>query len=407
MRARAASFGRDLMWPAVAGAYLESFERARAAHAERRHAAFESRSLRASQLPALDFSHVVTLTDGAGILQHGDFAIPQRDAGYCLDDNARALLLVQLADDAGHDAEPLLQMLGARYLGFVSHAFDAEHGSFRNFMSYSRDWIEDVGSEDSHGRALWALGAHAGRARDGSRRSLAIRLFHAALPAVDRFSSPRAWAYALLGIHEYQRAYAGDRAVRERQRALGLRLLGLYQRTATIDWPWFEERLTYCNARLSQALLVSGERLANAEMLAVGVTSLDWLASLQRSDRGHFAPIGSDGFFRRGQARALFDQQPVEACAMVSASLDAARITGEPRWAREARRVFDWFLGRNHLHQSLYDRETGGCRDGLHVDRLNENQGAESTLSFLLALAELRAFTRTHTGKLLPSAVAL
>jgi hypothetical protein len=195
--------------------------------------------------------------------------------------------------------------------------------------------------------------------------------------------------------------------VRDQQRALGLRLLGLYRRTATLDWPWFEERLTYCNARLSQAMLVSGERLANAEMLEVGVASLAWLASLQRSDRGHFVPIGSNGFFGRGQARALFDQQPVEACAMVSASLDAARLTGEPRWSREARCAFDWFVGENHLQRPLYDCATGGCRDGLHVDRVNENQGAESTLSFLLALAELRSFDRTRDGKSLPGALAL
>jgi hypothetical protein len=312
-----------------------------------------------------------------------------------------------LAEDGGHDDRRLLAMLATRYLGFVSHAFDAERGVFRNFMSYSRNWIEDVGSEDSHGRALWALGAQVGRSRDSSRRSLANRLFHAALPAVERFSSPRAWAYALLGIHEYQRAFAGDRAVRERQRALALLLLGLHQRTASIDWPWFEERLTYCNARLAQAMLVSGERLAHPEMIAVGVGSLDWLAALQRSDGGYFVPIGSDGFFQRGQARALFDQQPVEACAMVSASLDAARITGEPRWSREARRAFDWFLGQNHLHQPLYDFETGGCRDGLHVDRVNENQGAESTLSFLLSLSELRSVGATRTGKTLQSVVAL
>lgn len=401
LAARAAEFGREMMWPSVARAYLRSFERALSGRAEQARAVFESTRLsqRTHELPALDLRHVATLTDGTGILQHADFATPSRDAGYCVDDNARALLLMTLVEDAGCDAGSLVRSLAARYLAFVSHAFDAERGRFRNFMSYARCWSEGAGSEDSHGRALWALGARVGRAREAGRSSLARRLFHAALPAVSRFSSPRAWAYALLGIAEYQRAFAGDRAVRAQQEALAKGLLALFERASSPQWPWFEDRLTYCNARLPQALLRSGEQLAAPEMVRVGVRSLAWLASQQRSERGDFAPIGSDGFFARGGARAPFDQQPIEACAMVSACVDASRVTREPFWPREARRAFDWFVGRNHLPTSLYDAETGGCRDGLHADRANENQGAESTLSFLLALTELRAWDRTSKAK--------
>jgi hypothetical protein len=230
-----------------------------------------------------------------------------------------------------------------------------------------------------------------GHSVDPGRRSLADTLFHAALPQVVTFESPRAWAYALLGIDEYLHAFQGESRVQALREQLAERLFELYRRTSVPQWPWFEPRATYCNARLSQALLVSGSCMEHAEMRAAALRSLEWLAAEQRSPEGYFAPIGSNGFYERGGPKAAFDQQPVEACAMVSACLAAARATGERRWAAEARRAFNWFLGQNQLQQSLYDPATGACRDGLHADRPNENQGAESTLSFLMALVELRA----------------
>jgi hypothetical protein len=263
-------------------------------------------------------------------------------------------------------------------------------------MSYSRQWVEACGSEDSHGRAVWALGTLVGRSADPGRQSLAGQLFHAALPALAQFTSPRAWAFALLGIDEYLRVFAGDSSVEAIRTALAARLLDLYRKTSTLDWPWFEDRVTYCNARLSQALLVSGSRMENDEMIAAGSRSLAWLAEIQRSEDGAFAPVGSNGFYERGGVKADFDEQPVEACAMVSACLEAQRVTGEGRFAEHARCAFPWFLGQNRLHQSLYDPTTGGCRDGLHPDRPNENQGAESTLSFMLALLEMRSADRAR-----------
>jgi hypothetical protein len=260
-------------------------------------------------------------------------------------------------------------------------------------MSYSRQWIDTPGSEDCHGRALWGLGAAIGHADDPGRPGLAGSLFHAALPAVEGFTSPRAWAYALLGIDEYLRAFEGERAIEAVRRQLAERLLDLYQRAGSPAWPWFEERATYCNARLSQALLVSGSRMDHDEMQAAGLRSLEWLSEVQLSPSGdkYFAPIGSNGFYQRGGRMAEFDQQPVEAGAMVSACLAAQRVTGARSWALGAHRAFNWFLGQNQLQQPLYDPATGGCRDGLHPDRPNDNRGAESTLSFLLALVELRA----------------
>jgi hypothetical protein len=257
-------------------------------------------------------------------------------------------------------------------------------------MSYGRRWSEEVGSEDSHGRALWALGAVVGRSHDPGRRSLAGELFQAALPATVRFSSPRAWAFALIGIDEYMGAFEGDSTVQALGATLAGRLLELFRRTSSSDWPWFEPTLTYCNARLSHGLLAAGARAGDEETTMTGLRSLEWLISIQRTDRGDFAPIGSNGFYPRGGTRARFDQQPVEASATVSACLEARRVTGDGRWADPARRAFAWFLGQNHLEQSLYDASTGGCRDGLHAERVNENQGAESTLAFQLALLEMR-----------------
>jgi glycosyltransferase involved in cell wall biosynthesis len=404
MQGRAAAFGRAMAWPAVANSYVASFERARADHADRMRTVFQARTLakRPPIVPEVDLEHVQHMTDSTGILQHALFNVPSYDDGYCLDDNARALLLVTLLEDAGTDDAKSVRALSTRYLAFVNHAFDAPSGRFHNLMSYSRHWIDRCGSEDSHGRALWALGTVVGRSNEPDRQSLGGSLFQRALLEVTRFTSPRAWAYVLLGIDEYLRAFQGDSSVQAVRSALAERLLDMHGRVADAQWPWFEDRLTYCNARLSQALIVSGSRMENADMTSVGLRSLDWLSSLQTSEDGCFAPIGSNGFFVRGGTKADFDQQPVEACAMVSACLDAHRVTGHKRWTDRARRAFDWFFGHNVLKRSLYDPSTGGCRDGLHADRMNENQGAESTLSFLLALVEMRAADRVDVASSVP-----
>jgi glycosyltransferase involved in cell wall biosynthesis len=394
LRLRAAEHGRAMLWPAVAQSYLHSFERARVEHAQRLRTAFRARTLatRPAELPQVNLEHVAVMTDDTGILQHATFNVPRYDEGYCVDDNARALMLMTILEDAGSDDPKLVRSLSSRYLAFVSNAFNAPIGRFRNFMSHSRMWREKHGSEDSHGRALWALGTVVGCSVDPGRHSLAGALFHAALPAVSAFSSPRAWAFALLGIEQYLHAFEGDRNVQASGRAIADRLLSLFKRTDHPEWPWFENKVTYCNARLPQALIATASWTGDAEMAATGLRSLQWLTTIQRTAEGYFAPVGTNGFFERGATAAVFDQQPVDACATVSACMHAFRTTGDQRWADQARRAFTWFLGQNQLHQALYDPLSGGCRDALHADRLNENQGAESTLSFLLALMDMRAF---------------
>ncbi len=391
MRKRAYLFGREMTWPIVAQRYMTTFERARA---ERRHlptAEFAVKPLdkRPGELPPLKLDHLRRMTDATGMLQHALFTVPNYREGYTTDDNARALVVSALLEELGYGEA---QDLSTTYLAFLWHAFHAENGRFRNFMDYERHWMEDIGSDDSHGRALWALGTMLGRSNTPALHSMAGRAFEMALPAINDTTSPRAWAFALVGIDEYMRRFDGDRRASQTRDELGGRLLGLYRRHRADDWRWFENSLSYCNAVLPHALILCGRSIPDSAMLEAGLESLRWLSDLQRGDPEgrHFVPIGSNGFYERGKERARFDQQPVEAQATVSACLEAYRATGDKRWRNEARRAFEWFLGRNDLNLPIYDPTMGGCRDGLHPDRPNENQGAESTLAFLQSLLELR-----------------
>ncbi len=392
MRKRAYMQGREMTWAKVARRYLDAFERARDARLHKPRPPVAAKSIqRPGELPALKLDHVRRLTDGTGILQHAVYSIPKYDEGYTTDDNARALLLTVLADETAALPDGELSLLAARYQAFLQYAFNEHRRRFRNFLAYDhRSWLEEVGSEDSHGRALWALGTVVGRWPREGVREWAVQLFEWGLQPTLEFRSPRAWAFTLLGIHEYLTRFSGDRIAAGVQEELADRLVALYRHTSGEGWRWFEDSLSYCNGRLSHALLLTGRSTGRDELVEIGRESLSWLADLQRDDDGHLVPIGNRGFYRRGGERARFDQQPVEAHAMVSACLEAFRATNEPRWMEEAQRAFDWFVGRNDLHAPIYDPVSGGCHDGLQPDHVNANQGAESTLAFLLSLAEMR-----------------
>ena len=395
MRKRAYMFGRAMIWSEVAKRYMESFVRARA---ERRHyipPGFIAKALDKypSELPPLKMDHLRAMTDETGILQHALFTVPNYSHGYTTDDNARALLVTILLNELGNSESV---GLASRYFAFLGYAFNSQNKRFRNNMDYQRKWSEDVGSDDSHGRALWALGTVLSHSTIPSFNSMAGWLFEQALPSILATTSPRAWAFALIGISEYSQKYSGDRKALQVTEELAGRLMKLYESNRLEEWRWFERKLTYCNAALSHALLVCGRSIPNNAMTDAGLESLHWLADLHRAGNGHFVPIGSNGFYPFGNERARFDQQPIEAQAMVSVCLEAFRITGDKRWNKEARRAFEWFLGRNDLKLPLYDATTGGCRDGLHPDRTNQNQGAESTLAFLQSLLELRLAEQTH-----------
>jgi glycosyltransferase involved in cell wall biosynthesis len=390
IRKRAYLFGRAMIWSQVAQRYFETFQRARA---ERRHftSGFAVKPLdkHPGELPPLKLDHLRHMTDSTGILQHAGFTVPNYHEGYTIDDNARALIVAIQLEELGNG---LATELATRYLAFVWYGFNTATGRFRNFMDYQRRWLEDIGSDDSHGRTLWALGTVLGRSNTHALQSMAGTIFEQALPAILNTTSPRAWAFAIIGIHEYLRRFSGDRMANQIRNELAARLLLLYEKSRSPSWQWYEAGLTYCNAVLPQAMLMCGQWIPNGAMTEAGLESLKWLTDLQHSEStgGHFVPIGSNGFFQQGGERARFDQQPVEAQAMISACLEAYRSTGDNYWRKEARYAFEWFLGRNDLNLPVYDPTTGGCRDGLHPDRPNENQGAESTLAFLQGWLELR-----------------
>ena len=390
MRERAYGLGRDMVWQQSAFHYLGSFQQARLVRQDQPFKPLAVRTLAEQQaeLPAWRLDHFVRMTDSTGIFQHATYTIPHFAEGYCTDDNARAFLLTVLMDELGQD-DPEVRRVAMTSAAFLQAAFDRDRRRFRNFMSFDRRWLEEVGSEDCQGRALWALGTCVGRSRRPDLPAWAAPHFKSALTPVPEMSSPRAWAFGLLGVHEYLRRFKGDRACGHARDALTSLLVGLYERTATPDWPWFEEVLSYDNARLPHALIAGGRDGGDPRSLEIGLLALGWLVEVQRAPQGHFRPVGCHGFYRRRGVRARFDQQPVEANATVAACLEAYRATHDPRWMDEARSSFEWFLGRNDLGQELYDPATGGCCDGLQEDRVNRNQGAESTLAFLLSLAEM------------------
>jgi len=393
MRKRAYLYARDMVWSRVAQKYMKSFERIYNERLRNPRATFSAQNTEKTldRLPAIKLDHLYRMTDDTGIVEHAVFVVPNYPEGYTTDDNARALIVAIYLEGFGASAPTGSTDLASRYLAFLWLAFDPTTKRFRNCLSYERQWQECEASEDSHGRALWGLGTVLGRSKNVGWRGAAGRMFELAVPAAIEFKSPRACAFALLGLQEYLGSFPGDRAALSASDALANRLLNSYRSNRSDDWNWFENVLAYSNARLPQALIRAGMRAANEEMVSAGLEALDWLVTIQHCDvKGHFVPIGSQGFHSKNTEKARFDQQPVEAGAVVSACLQAYRATGKGRYRKEAWSAFNWFLGDNDLQIALYDSATGGCRDGLHPDRANENQGAESTLSFLMALLEMR-----------------
>jgi glycosyltransferase involved in cell wall biosynthesis len=390
MRKHAYAFGRQMIWREVARSYLATFHRA--ADERMRGPVLVGRATEEDRLdmdlPELKLNHLLTLTDDTGVLQHARNTVPNLSEGYTTDDNSRALIVALRAQEHEKDTA-VLHRLAGRYLAFTEYAFNRRHRRFRNFLGYERRWLEETGSEDSHGRALWSLGSVIGASHDDAFVTLAMDLFEAALPAVELFSSPRAWAYALLGVCSYIKRFPGASNARRVRDALAHRLLDLYRSNAGEDWLWFERSLAYGNARLSQALIRAGAEIGNDEMTNAGLRSLDWLARIETAESGNFSPIPNSGW-HRGAPRPRFDQQPIEAQCMIEACFRAWRVTEERRWRETMTTTFEWFLGRNDLGLPLYDYATGGCHDGLHSQGVNANEGAESTLAFLGSLLTLR-----------------
>jgi glycosyltransferase involved in cell wall biosynthesis len=398
MREQAYAASRSMTWERTAERYMAAFENARQGYWLKVIARGKRDRVtpNASVAPAMQTGHFLSMCDDTGLFQHAVHSVPDRSHGYCVDDNARALLLACAFNEPGE--QPFADVLTARFAAFVQHAWNPDTGRFRNFMGFDRTWLEDKGSEDSHGRSLWALGECALKDASPSRRRWAAALFAQALPTVKTFDSPRASAFALLGLDPYCAVNPNDRLARDIRGALADRLMSSLASVETPDWKWFEEGLAYDNARLPQALMVTGMATQTPGYIDAGLRTLRWLMTQQTASTGHFRPVGTAGFAELRKPPRAFDQQPVEATATIAACLTAWRADGDAEWKSAAANVFAWFLGRNDLSVALVDPESGSCRDGLHPDRANENRGGESVVCYLLSLAEIRQLARVSVN---------
>jgi glycosyltransferase involved in cell wall biosynthesis len=393
MRKNAYTFCREAIWKEVSRRYLEVFNEVRlnrSRYPRPRHLYIEKiKSITNFELPEIKLDHLKNLTDDAGILQHATHTVPNRDHGYCTDDNARALMVAAMGRKYLDTDGMSFDSLSSQYLSFLMHSFNPEKGRFRNFMTYTRQWIEEVGSEDAHGRALWGIGKAVAFLDDPGQMAMSMTLFNKAMKAVEHFESPRAIAFALVGIHAYLHKFSGDSEARGVREIIANRLFDQFNNIATEDWPWLEDSLNYANGKLPHALLLSGQWMQRSDMIDMGLRSLKWLLTIQTEDN-HFVPIGNNGWYKKEGTKARFDQQPVEANAMIEACVEAFNITRDKTWIDNAVMCFNWFLGHNDLNMPLYDPKTGGCRDGLMADGINQNEGAESTLAWLLSLMTLQ-----------------
>lgn len=395
MRFKAYQYGRSMTWKEVSKKHLALISKLkdRKSFDNMQDVSVKFHKIY-KELPDVNLSHLKTMTDDTGLLQHAKYMTPNFHHGYCVDDNARGLIAISkyhsLKKDKG--VLPLIQ----KYLAFLFYAFNNENGRFRNLMSYDRRWLELIGSEDSHARALWGLGVTVKEAPDSSIRNMAMRLFLEALPAVEHFTSPRSWAYTILGLQDYLSIYGGDISARKFLNDLALRIYQLFKNNASDDWNWCEKTATYANAILPHALIIAGKYIPDKEIYDTGIKALKWLLKVQTASDGHLSIIGNNGWLNIDGSRSKFDQQPIEVKGLINACLDVYYDTGDKKWLEESERCLSWFLGHNDLQLPVCDYKTGGCCDGLERQGINGNQGAESTLAWIISLTNLHAAVQTQ-----------
>jgi glycosyltransferase involved in cell wall biosynthesis len=397
---QAASYneGLAMAWPVVGQEYLNTFDEAlQSSRSLLPHlTATEPQTPKKEVVAQQGFlDYLSILTDDTGIVQHATFSIPNRFEGYCTDDNARLAIV-----GARMESNPKLAKFGIELqhkgLSFLHHAFNEENGQMRNFMGFDRVWLEEAGSQDSHGRALWALGQLSELSSVHGVRTLANKLFLKGLPSAVEFQSPRAIAFTLLGLQGILASSHSPECLNA-LRHLSDRLSQLYNSVADDQWKWFELSLAYDNARLPQALMAAASLLDDDEKMRIGKGALNWLIQVQTDPMGYFLPIGSNGFYTKHGISARYDQQPLEATATIDACYEALLLTGESQWEHEVYRAYQWFHGANSEGHSMIDEATGGCLDGLLENDVNRNQGAESTLAYISSVLVVEQMARVKT----------
>lgn len=386
-QSQASNYAKNFLWKNVGNDYVKLFSGLEF-HSDLSLPDNKMKLSESNTLPEVNLNHLLNLTDDTGIFQHARFNFPDRKHGYCLDDNARALLLTTLLQKKLGNNNQINQLFSI-YFSFVDHAYDPEVKRFRNFMAYNRTWLENIGSEDSQGRTIWALGCVMASTHNSNTLGYTQDLFQNSLEIIPELKHPRAISYALLGVTEYLSVYTHNTEVRNILEYETKRLFDFFAKNIeNPEWPWFDNLVTYGNNRIAEALIHAGFILKNEEIENAGLMLLDWLIENQFENK-IFVPIGNDGWLTPN-GKAQFDQQPLEAYGMIDACLLANNITGNPKYKDFAMKAFDWFLGDNLLGISIYDFSTGGCRDGLNPNETNKNQGAESTISFLASLLKVK-----------------
>jgi glycosyltransferase involved in cell wall biosynthesis len=377
---RTYALGRTMIWPRFAEAAMAAFDRMEApAQAAPRIAGTGAR--------AIGISAIDRMTDDTGMFQHSKLSIPDRAHGYCIDDNARALMWAVRANAI--DADKRAKWL-ATYAGFVDGAWNPALSTFRNFMAYDRRWLEDRGSDDSVGRTIWALGVTASESDDAGLREWAMGLYEQALPSVARIESIHARAFIMLGGAAIFRA-GEHRFTRQLLMRFGTELAALVAAERRPDWAWFEIVLAYDNCRLPEALIAAGRVLERDDLIQTGLSTLDWICDKQTSERGLYRPVGHESFGRAYADPLPFDQQPIEAWSTIDACALALKVSGDSKWRDRALAAWRWYLGDNDIGEPLADPATGECFDGIHPNGVNRNRGAESILSFQLASQTMQA----------------
>lgn len=379
LKSNAYQYGLHLRWPVIGKQFIDVMDEA--INKPVLLDVDDRKIIDPDSIPTFSLTHVKRLTDDTGIVQHAKYGIPNLKEGYCLDDNARALIMALMAyqQNKSKDALELLPI----YLSYIQY-MQQDDGNFRNFLSFKREYLDEVGSEDSFGRTVWALGYLINCAPNNSYREFAEELFFRSVPHFDKLHHLRGIANTIIGVCHYLKVHPYNEGMIKRLASLIEPLLTAYENSSDTDWHWFEEKLTYDNAILPLALLYSCEITADERTRNIALESMNFLDKLTLSN-GYLSPVGSDGWYYRGGEQALFDQQAIETMAMVLMYFKAYHITHEISYIRKMYLSYQWFLGENTLRVPLYDHETKGCCDGLQPHGINRNQGAESTLAYLIS----------------------